>query len=238
MARTKDETTPHQNANVDQHANRAAWYCTYNVVGAPPHTTQWLYGVHTYEPNMSIWTFFKGLFQRQAPRPRTVVSPPLPGLDASWEDKVLHTCSTGDIKAFELLIDEGDKEVNPESDPLIGRMMGYAVRWNQSEMLRYLIDRYPDFSQQPDSHGCYHISFAHEMAFRTAGRMLLYQILLERWPWLSTWELGLSGDHLGVAALHYDVPFVEWLLQHGADATQARTDGELPVSRSGTATNI
>lgn len=168
-------------------------------------------------------------------------SPPYPGPDATWQQKVLHACSTGDIKAFELLMDEHDEkeELNFRFEHLLSDMLGSAVRWQKPAMLRHLMDRFPQYAQYPtDRSGTkWSLREAHDNAFMFPGGLPMYLILLERWPELSTWDLGERGDHLGKAAMNEDLPFVEWLLQHGEDAKMARWIAGSPVSCDCTAAN-
>ena len=153
------------------------------------------------------------------------MAPPNLGPNATWEQRVLHACSTGDFKTLEILMDERDNQVDPEADQLISDMMSSAVRQNQTEMLRHLIEQHPHF---PTGHRSF-LGVVQKSAFMGKGLLPVYKVLLEKWPMVQDMDCGELGNHLGLAACNLDVPFVEWLLQNGADATKARIMGARPV---------
>jgi len=176
---------------------------------------------------MSILTLLSDLFNRNTTQAPTVAStvPPDIAQDATWKQRVLQACATGDFKALNILMNDRDEKADPESDQLISSMMSSAVRRNQTEMLRYLIEQYPQFPTGSQAF----LGVVQRDAFMEKGLLPVYMILVERWPIVQTLNCGELGDHLGLAAIHLDVPFVEYLLRHGADATQARYAGGIPV---------
>ena len=183
--------------------------------------------VFHHEHNISMFTFLSDLFRRKASSPSTMASTvPLDlAPEATWTQRVLHACSTGNFKALEVVMDERDDDVDPESDELISEMMSAAVKQNRTEMLRHLIEQHPHF---PTGHRS-SLGFVQRDAFMEKGLLPVYKILLEKWPKVQEMDCGELGDHLGLAACNLDVPFVEWLLQNGADATKARIMGFRPV---------
>ncbi|KAF4555650.1 Hypothetical protein D9617_2g056130 [Elsinoe fawcettii] len=140
---------------------------------------------------------------------------------------ISNACRHGQIKELDLLLERSsiEAESSYEDWRSISSMLVEAVAGGQIDTINYLLDRFPEFPAQN-----HHLSEAHDAMFMNAGGLNVYKTLLRRFPAIGRWDCGERGDHLGLAAMNNDMPFVRYLLDNGADASRAHFLGR-PVLR-------
>ncbi|KAF2153669.1 hypothetical protein K461DRAFT_311756 [Myriangium duriaei CBS 260.36] len=134
----------------------------------------------------------------------------------SWKDRIVQACKEGDLNVVGVLLKERDDQLYPKDDKFAALLLTNAVASKNAEFLSWLIGEFPAFPQVSCNMDSVHDAMC---AYKTG--LDIYKVMIRHFPYLTEWDYGLSGDHLGIAAENNDLEFARYLIDHGAEARVA-----------------